>query len=230
VSERLEEQLRALGAELFPPEPDLRTAVLGRLDAVPRRRPRRARPLLALAALLLATALAALAIPQARSALERWLGIGAARIVRVDTLPPLTRGTALTGTPATEQAAARALGGTLYLPHGLAAPDRLVTTHAGVVAGWGDPVRLRLLEVPAGGPYFEKALTYDTTVRRVHVGGQPAVWIDARHAVQFAFGQPELAGKVLIWQQDGVTLRLDGHVDLATALRIARATETVKTP
>jgi hypothetical protein len=62
------------------------------------------------------------------------------------------------------------------------------------------------------------------------VGGQPAVWIDARHAVQFAFGQPELAGKVLIWQQDGVTLRLDGHVDLATALRIARATETVKTP
>ena len=122
MSERLEEQLHALGAELFPPEPDLRAAVLARLDAAPRRR-RHARPLLALVALVLAVAAAALAIPQARSALERWLGFGAARIVRVDTLPPLTRGTALTGTPATEQQAARTLGGTLYLPHGLAAPD-----------------------------------------------------------------------------------------------------------
>jgi hypothetical protein len=229
VSAPLEEQLRALGAEVFPPEPDLREAVLARLDA-PRRPHRRTRPLLALAALLLAIALAALAIPPARSALERWLGFGAARIVRVDTLPPLTRGTALTGTPATEQQAARTLGGTLYLPHGLAAPDALRTTSAGVVAAWGDPVRLRLLEVPAGGPYFEKELHYDTSLRHVRIRTQPGVWIDAAHAVQFAFGQPEVAGKVLIWQQNGTTLRLDGRIDLATALRIARSTVSVKTP
>ena len=230
MSERLEEQLRALGAELFPPEPDLREAVLERLDAAPRPPRRGARPLLALAALLLATALAALAIPQARSALERWLGIGAARIERVDTLPRLTPGAALAGDPTTESAAAAALGGSRYLPHRLPAPDALLATRAGIVAAWGDPVRIRLLEVPAGGPYFEKELHYDTSLRHVLIGVHPGVWIDAAHAVQFAYGQPELAGKVLLWEQGGITLRLDGKLALATALRIARSTRSVKTP
>jgi hypothetical protein len=231
VSERLEEQLRALGLELFPPEPDLRAAVLARLDTPPRRLPgSRGRPLLALVALLLALAAAALAIPQARSALERWLGLGAARIERVDTLPPLTRGTALTGAPTSRAAAAQRLGGRLYLPQRLGAPDELRATGLGIVAAWGDPVRIRLLEVPTGGPYFEKELHYDTSIRHVRVAGQPGIWIDAPHGVQFAFGQPELAGKVLLWERGGVTLRLDGRIGLPKALRIARSTETVKTP
>ena len=98
------------------------------------------------------------------------------------------------------------------------------------MAAWGDPVRIRLLEVPTGGPYFEKELHYDTAIRHVGVGAEPGVWIDAPHAVDFAFGQPELAGRVLLWEHEGMTLRLDGKLDLATALRIARSTETVKTP
>ena len=58
----------------------------------------------------------------------------------------------------------------------------------------------------------------------------PASGSTRRHAVQFAFGQPELAGKVLIWEQGGVTLRLDGTSTSRPRLRIARSTETVKTP
>jgi hypothetical protein len=41
--------------------------------------------------------------------------------------------------------------------------------------------------------------------------------------VRFDFGQPELAGNTLIWVHDGVTLRLDGRIDRAQALVIARS-------
>jgi hypothetical protein len=35
--------------------------------------------------------------------------------------------------------------------------------------------------------------------------------------------RPLLAGPTLIWEQDGLVLRLEGDVDRATALRIARS-------
>jgi hypothetical protein len=74
-----------------------------------------------------------------------------------------------------------------------------------------------------GGPIIQQYLTLETGLQRVEVGGHQGIWIAGKHAVQFTFGQPELAGNVLLWEQSGVTLRLDGRIDLASALRIARS-------
>jgi hypothetical protein len=218
----IEQELRDLGATLFPAEPDLRAVVAAALAPAPRRR--RRRPLLALAALLLAFATAALAIPQARSAIERWLGIGAVRIVHVNTLPPLSPAPALRGRPATRSQADQAFGRPLLLPDTLAAPDAVrVTPEPGVVLGWGKPVRLRLFELVAPYPLLEKYVTLATPVVPLRIGSDRGFWIAGRHGVRFDFGQPELAGNTLIWVHDGVTLRLDGRIDRAQALVIARS-------
>jgi hypothetical protein len=222
----LEQELRDLGATLFPPEPDLRAAVAANLEPRPRR-PRALVLALAVLAVLAVAALATLAVPQARSALERWLGIGAARIVQVEKLPPLRpSGTALTGDPITERDAAST--GTLVVPGVLGTPNTILRTDQGdVVLGWGRPARIRLLEIQQGGQIVEKFVT--TAPKRVRVGDHPALWIAGPHAAALSFGQPELAGPVLVWEQDGITLRLDGRVDEALALRIARSS-SVRTP
>lgn len=228
----LEQELRALGTDLFPEEPDLRAAVLARLDRPPRASRSHRRPLLAFAALVLATLVAALAIPQARSALERWLGIGSARIIRVDELPPVTRGNALAGVPVTRADADRLLGVPLPLPSALPPPTtiRVPRGLGAVVVAWGDPVRIRLLVIPGGGPILQKMVPVTTGVERVDVNGHEGAWIAGTHAAYFAFGQPELAGRVLLWEAGGaLTFRLDGRIDRALALRIARSIH-VKSP
>jgi hypothetical protein len=223
----LEQQLRELGATLFPAEPDLRSAVRAGLEPRPPQRRLPTRPLLAFAALLLATLVAALAIPQARSALERWLGIGAARIEPVDKLPRLRPGIALRGEPATRAEAQHAFGRPLLLPTTLGVPDEIrIAPGLGVVFGWGKPVRIRLLELVPGGSILKKLVTVDTTVQRLYIDGRLAVWIQGRHGVQYNLGQPETAGNALIWERDGVTLRLDGRIDRAYALRIARSVQS----
>ncbi|MDX6504876.1 MAG: hypothetical protein QOE29_2001 [Gaiellaceae bacterium] len=219
---QLEQQLRELGTTLFPAEPDIQAAVRAQLGPQPVGR-RYARPVLLLAGLLLATLVAALAIPQARSALERWLGIGAARIERVDRLPKLHPGIPLRGRPATLAQARRAFGRPLLLPTELGPPDEIrIAPGLGVVFGWEKPVRVRLLEVVPGGSILKKLVTVDSTVHPLYLDGRLAVWIEGRHGVQFNLGQPEIAGNALIWESGDVTLRLDGKIGEALALKIAR--------
>ena len=85
----LEHELRALAPLVeWPETPDVASAVAARVEASPpRRRPLRG---LGLAfAVVLLTLAVALAVPPARTAIFDWFGIGSARIVRVDELPPL---------------------------------------------------------------------------------------------------------------------------------------------
>ena len=82
----LERALVALGHDLALPEaPDLAPRVLHALERPGR--PSRLRLAVVLAAVLVAVVLAALAMPDARSALARFFHIGAARIEVVDDLP-----------------------------------------------------------------------------------------------------------------------------------------------
>src|SRR5947208_13203898 len=79
----LERALVALGGELdFPPAPDLVPAVRARLE-----RRRFGRPLVFAVALLLIAFGIAMAVPEARSAILRFLHIGAVTVERVETLP-----------------------------------------------------------------------------------------------------------------------------------------------
>ena len=81
----LEQRLQALGRELaYPAEPELAPAVIARLDRAPF--PWRRAAALALAVLAVALA-AALAVPQARTALLRWFHIRGATVELVETLP-----------------------------------------------------------------------------------------------------------------------------------------------
>ena len=86
----LEQRLVVLGQALDVPDvPDFAPRVLAHI-AEPRPSPRRRRLALALALVAVAALLAALAIPDARSALLRFLDIGGARIELVDDLPEVT--------------------------------------------------------------------------------------------------------------------------------------------
>src|SRR5262249_21962660 len=83
----LEHELRGLAPFVeLPPERALAPAVRARIGA---RRPRPGKLVLALAVVVLAIAVA-FAVPPARSAILRWLGLGNARIEFVDTLPKVT--------------------------------------------------------------------------------------------------------------------------------------------
>ncbi len=91
-----------------------------------------------------------------------------------------------------------------------------------------------LTAFPGGTPdemVIEKMTTRATSVEAVDVGDGAAWWVEgALHLVVFetAGGNIEaeerrLAGNVLLWQQDGLVLRLEAQVDRDTAVAIARS-------
>jgi hypothetical protein len=231
----LERRLVALGRELsYPREPELAPRVLARLE----RRPFPCRSV-ALAFVVLAAALAAaLAVPQARTALLRWFHLGGATVVRVETLPPAVeraRSGGL-GAPVSLAEAERRVGFELALPPFKGRPpsrayvvgDSLATV---VVRAYG--VRTLLSEFPSFGRQAVKKLAADgTVIDPVRIDGRPGLWI-AGHPHTFSYFDRETGyrqrpvrvhGNVLLWVRGGLTLRLEGALTKAQALGIARLT------
>ena len=170
----LDRELRALGATLeWPDSPDVAAAVIARLDAPPRPRPRRApgrRTALALAVLVAAVA-AVLAVPPARTAILDWLGIGGAQIVRVDELPAVPPAPGLDTLGAVVPLdVARDRAGFRFLdpPDDEPAPDE-VLRHS-------NPLRLRGLTTAQRIHYLSSLLHYtDGLQRLVSLTVPPAV-------------------------------------------------------
>jgi hypothetical protein len=246
VPERVELELRELGRELvFPPVPDVAARVAERLRAEPgplRRRlfPRR-RLVLALAAVAVALA-AAFAVPPVRAALLDLIGIGGVTIERVDELPPVTPAADLGLGPEVSLAEARR-----GIDFAIKAPDPgawgepdavyLSTTVPGgrVSLLYGSERRVRLLVTEFRGEtapdLMKKAITDRTSVEFVTVRGAPGYWLSgAPHAVIFRDANGEiredeyrLARNVLLWVEGGVTYRLEGELDRATAFEIAES-------
>jgi hypothetical protein len=254
----LERRLVALRDEVaWPPTPDLAGAVRTRLAArepalapVRRRLPRPA-PAVAVA-LLIVLALAALlaASPDVRATLRDWLGLGAARVERVERLPDVAPARRLDlGRRTTLAAAARATGLPAVTIRALGPPDAVyVSRRIGggavslvYVARPGLPASTArigaLLGEFRGDPiaFVKKLAVAGTPVRFVDVAGRPGIWIQGRHAVQFldrsgraVEQQPRLAGSTLLWTQalprgDLVTYRLETALPEAAALRLARS-------
>jgi hypothetical protein len=232
----LELALRELGREIdFPPTPDLASVVRRRLGAMPRtwwQRP------VVVAFAVLAVALAAvLAVPPARSAILDWLGIGGARITRVQHLPPVpTVGNLDLGRRIT-LGEARRRAPWLLVPtaKGVGEPDQVgySTTIPGgkVTLLWGTPrdVHLLLTEF-RGAAYIDKLVQPETNVEPVTVNGGQGAWVQGPHVLVYrdSVGQirddtARLAGKTLLWQRGDVTLRLEGDFSRDVALRIARS-------
>ena len=218
----LEHALAALGRELdLPAEPDLVRSVSARLE------PRRGRRtlVLALAAAVLVTLAAALAVPQARSTILRFFHLGGATIERVETLPaaqerPLTEGLgpSMSVDEATTAASFRPL-----LPPGI---HRVYENEGAILVllrVHGRPVLL----TEFGGSFFvKKVLGGETSVEQVRVGRDNGLWVaGARHVFRMPSRAPRLAGNVLLWTHGELTLRLEGQITKAEAVRLALLTQ-----
>ena len=236
----LELELVAIGRQLDVPEaPDVTTHVLARISAA-RPAPRRRRLVLAFAVLALAALFATLAIPDARSALLRFLQIGGDRIELVDELPavapsPPELDLILGERVSLDEARHRAAFDLLELEE---EPDSVYIGDRGTV--WflyGSPQTVRLLVAQTPKLQIDESFLLKklagagTIVETTTVRGAPAYFLSgAPHVVilvdENGFGVPEstrLARDVLVWEENGRTVRLEGDLTLAEATELAQS-------
>src|SRR6185436_7257097 len=90
----------------------------------------------------------------------------------------------------------------------------------------------KLIVMQSEGTFFTKQVGSGTRVDHTQVNGSDALWITgAEHFFGYVevpgqdarFAPVYLAGNVLVWESDRLTLRLEGKVSKAQALRIARS-------
>jgi hypothetical protein len=236
----LEHELVALGRALaVPVQADLTPGVLAAIGTRPAA-PARRRLVLALAVLALAALLATLAIPDARSALLRFLQIGGARIELVDELPvvapsPPELELTLGQSVSLDEARQRTAFELLELDE---EPDGVYLGERGTVwflYGRPDAPRLLVAQTPEleiDEPFILKKLAgAGTSVVRVSVRGKPAYFVSGEpHAVVLVdedgtaiTDTARLARDVLVWDEDGRTVRLEGDLTETAAVEIAEA-------
>ena len=222
-----------------------------RAGAEPARTPlahaRRRRLLVAVvAAALLLPAAALAAIPSTRNAVLDWLGLRGVSVERVSRPPrPGPAADLDLGTPV--RLADARVRFTPRVPSALGRPAG-VFRESGIIPGG----RISLTYRPGAGlpaiapgvgalitefrgsrtrEFIQKSLGPGTTARQVQVGTDPGVYISGRpHGFVFVdtAGQVRqeeirLARDVLIWERDGVVLRLEARLPLARLLTIARS-------
>lgn len=217
----LEQALVALGRQIELPEtPPLVARVRERLE--PRPRPVPWRPL-ALSFAVLAIAFgAALAVPQARTAILRFLHLGGVTIERVETLPaaqerPLN---VMLGTRVPLSDVRRRAGFEPVAPRGVehAYISPGVVSMLFRVAG----KTVLLNQIPDGG-FAKKATIESTRIEPVRVNGRDGYWLAGQpHVLDLPARPPRFAGNVLIWTRGNLTLRLEGPLSKSRALELAR--------
>lgn len=237
----------------YPSTPDLWSALRGRLPRGTQAGAQRGlrRLAFALAALLLILAVGTAAVPEARAALLRSLRVGVVRIFFPEATP--TAHAPSTGSPmpspspvvlmppldlagqATLAEAERAIGSPLLLPTyppDLGVPDLVFLQNWDgplVILVWTkpeDPQRARLsLHLLGPGTFAGKGAP--EVVAATEVNGQPALWTQGPHQLLLRSGHDTfrnlVSGNVLIWEQDGLTYRLETDVTLDEAIRIAES-------
>jgi hypothetical protein len=223
-----ERELRALAAFVeLPGERDLAPAVRAGL----RGRPRRRLAAVVVLAALLAAVTVAFAVPPARSAILRFLHLRGVRIEYVDRLPNVPTAPLDLGVPVPPADAERTAGFQPLASGLLGKPDQ-VTWDGGLL--WYRYGRTRLLVSQFRGTerldLVKKVVERNTLITPVRVDGQPGYFIaGGKHFLYLAPGgvvreEPvRLSRQVLLWQHGPLTLRLEGDVTLAQALRIARS-------
>ena len=236
----LERALRAVGASLdYPPTPDLTSGVRERLaqGRAPRRAWPRRQVLAGAAAALLVVAGALMAVPQSRSAILDWLGVGGVTIRYVEELPPAERATDDLGLgERIDLAEARERTGfDVQLPRvdGLDEPPRVYyradARQVAFLYGTEERPKLLITQAAVGGA-VEKLVGAGTGVERVAIdAATTGVWLSGdQHALFYpSTSEPEpfrLVGNALVYERsDGVTVRIEAEVSRDEALRLARS-------
>lgn len=241
----LERALVLLGEELaFPASPDVSERVLARLAEPPPRRRRRA--LVAALAVLAVAVGAALAVPQARTAILELFRLRGATVERVDTLPPVPMRTAaaldLGREASSEELEAALVPAILGEPDAAYVSNELYGTRLTLVYGPG----ARVPESPYTGVgilvgefagegavrFVEKMVDAGSRVEVLQVGPYPALWIEGGpHAVLFD-GETRvfedhgrLAGNTLLVERNDVLVRIEGELTRERAIEIAESLE-----
>ena len=232
----LETRLADLADDVgFPETPDLLSGARDRL-ASPRRSGWGVR--LVVAAAVLAAALGAvLAVsPGARSAFLELFHIHGATISRVDALPRAgAKAGWAPGVTVSLAEAQRRVDFRIRLPR--ASGERRVRNVLFDPRGGGvvslvwccEPTVILTQFVGDALPYIQKFASQAATIDRVVIDGKPGYWVaGGPHVVVFrdadgVFQNYELrvSGNVLLWVDDGVTLRLEGKLEKSEALEIA---------
>ena len=231
----LERDLRELGLALdFPATPQLAHSVGRLVRAQARPRPRVSRRSLAIAlAVLLAAVGALLAVPSTRSAILDLFGLDGVTIERVDTLPPARRAPDPVGSRVSLADAQRAV------PYRILQPERpvgRVYLDRSIPGGrvsivWPCCPRVVLSQFRGEAlPFIEKSAGRGTRIEAVTVNGGFGYWLSGRpHVVVYRDARGvvreetlRLAGNVLLWEQEGRTLRLEGQLTKQQALDLAR--------
>ena len=195
----LERELRNVGAEIeYPPTPDLARAVHERIEAE-RKRSRfslsRRKLVLALAVLAAGVG-AAMATPQARTAILEWLGLRGVAIERVATQPSAPLGTHLDlGKRVSLAEAGQRAGFSPLVPRrGLGEPDEVYVRASAAgeqvafVYRTGDGERVLVTQFRASlrAEFIEKSAGPGTTIERVAVNGESGFWLaGAPHTVVY---------------------------------------------
>ena len=248
-SHDLERALRDLGGALeFPPAPDVARAVAHRIEEG--RRPAlwltRRSAVVAFAVVVVVAVAASMLIPDVRTAVADFLGLGGVRIeIRATPTPPGEVGSDLfLGEPVTLEGARADAGFEVGVPTALGPPDEVfvadVSEHHRVSLLWGPRpglpaaketgVGALLVEFPGDvGEYASKQAAAGL-VEEVSVGGAPGFWVKEEHL--FFYTDPDgeavedsirLAANTLIWERSGVGYRLETALAKPAALRIARS-------
>jgi hypothetical protein len=192
----------------------------------------RRRAFVVVVAALVVAICVAMAVPGARSAILRALGLEGVSIERVGVLPPAQErplGAGL-GARVSVDEARKALAAPFALPP-LGAQPQLYLDQGAISAllDAGGPVLLSEVRVGVGGSIiFKKVVGPSTGVESVSVGDSPGIWIAGEEHVYVSPGAPpRLAGHVLLWEHGGILYRLEGRsLTEEQALKIARGLGT----
>ncbi|MDQ6945070.1 MAG: hypothetical protein M3256_02100 [Actinomycetota bacterium] len=235
AEDRFETRLKMLSRDVvWPPTPDFTAELQGRLTAVPQQGHgwRRREMALALAAAFL-IGLALLVLPPTRQAIAGWLGLTHVTVQRVRVLPSPAPSSVIDGSRmrvGLAEARSR-VAFTVLTPPTPADAIYLVEGPPGGEVQFELPGGVLVTE--AGGSFDQrilgKVIGPGTEVSSVEVRGRPGAWIHGlpHEVVYFDRSgnfRPEtlrLSGDVLIWDEAGVVLRVEGSSSEGMALAVA---------
>lgn len=250
-SDHLERMLTDLGDRVaWPPEDDLAPSVRSRLETEEAAgRPRRWAHALAVAAVLLVVVAGILtASPAAREAVADLLEMGGVRITTGIPVPDVPGASLDLGEAVTLREALARVEFPVLVPRDpdLGPPQAVFhrepprggqvslvwEARAGLPAAPGTEVGLLITQFTGSlDPVLEKVLDPETDLEAVMVRGERGLWIEgAPHRLSYLSPDGEvledelrLAANVLLWEEEGVTYRVESALDREDALRIARS-------
>ncbi|MFN2389972.1 MAG: hypothetical protein ABR575_10270 [Actinomycetota bacterium] len=243
-------ELRDLGRKLaYPPAPDLVPAVRARLAE--ERSTRRVWPrprALAFAAAVLALLVVPVALsPSLRGAVAGWLGVDGVRIKVGRSSPTPAAADLDLGALVSLDEARESVSFRVLVPSSLGPPDEvffgdtppggqvsLVYHPRAGVPSTGQPdvgVLVTQFRATLDGGFFKKVASA-AQVEFTAVGTSEAYWIEGSHSFFYVDERGavveesvRLAANVLLWEQGGVTFRIESALPLERALSIARSLE-----